>query len=143
MRALLDVNVLLALLDVDHVDHARARRWLDEELEHGWASCALTQNGLVRILSQPRYPSPVSVTEAMARLQRATSTDHHLFWPCDVSALDPSTVDRRHLLGHRQITDAYLLAMAAAHGGRFVTLDRSVPVDAVPGATPDQLVVLV
>ncbi|MBO0833188.1 MAG: VapC toxin family PIN domain ribonuclease, partial [Actinobacteria bacterium] len=60
-RALLDINVLLALLDVDHVDHLRARQWLEREIESGWASCAITENGFVRIISQPRYPSPVPV----------------------------------------------------------------------------------
>ena len=55
--ALLDVNVLLALLDRDHVDHQRARDWLDAEIASGWASCAITENGFVRIVSQPRYPT--------------------------------------------------------------------------------------
>lgn len=86
--------------------------------------------------------SPVSVVEAMDRLERATATPHHVFWPCDVSALEPSTVARRHLLGHRQITDAYLLALATAHGGRFVTLDRSIALVAVPDAGPEHLVVI-
>ncbi|MCG8458824.1 MAG: hypothetical protein MI919_21300 [Holophagales bacterium] len=51
MRALLDINVLLALFDLDHVDHQSARDWLVRNIGHGWASCALTQNGFVRILS--------------------------------------------------------------------------------------------
>lgn len=74
-RALLDVNVLLAL-DSDHVDHERARDWLDAEIGSGWASCAITQNGLVRIFAQPHYPSPVSPSQALDRLSRAASTDH-------------------------------------------------------------------
>jgi uncharacterized protein len=57
-RALLDINVLIALLDSDHVDHQRVRGWVDAEIAHGWASCAIAQNGFVRIISQPRYPSP-------------------------------------------------------------------------------------
>lgn len=57
MRALLDINVLLALLDADHLDHQRAQEWISEEIQHGWASCALTQNGFVRIISQPKYPA--------------------------------------------------------------------------------------
>ena len=76
MRALLDINVLLALLDADHVDHRRAQDWISGEIQHGWASCALTQNGFVRIISQPRYPSPVSPFEAVERLRRATSTEY-------------------------------------------------------------------
>jgi predicted nucleic acid-binding protein len=57
-RALLDVNVLLALLDSDHVDHERAGEWLDAELDTGWASCSITENGFVRIISQPDTPAP-------------------------------------------------------------------------------------
>lgn len=142
MRALLDVNVLVALLDADHVDHRRARAWLEHEIEHGWASCALTQNGLVRVLSQPRYPSPVTPAEAADRLARAAASLHHEFWPCDVSLLDPRVVDRSRVHGARQITDVYLLALAAAHGGRLVTFDDAVPLAAVAGAGPGHLVVL-
>lgn len=58
MRALLDVNVLLALLDSDHVDHKRARAWITRQIEQGWASCAITQNGFVRVISQPAIPAP-------------------------------------------------------------------------------------
>ena len=59
-RALLDVNVLLALLDRDHVDHGRAGDRLTAEISYGWASCAITENGFVRVITQPRYPSPIS-----------------------------------------------------------------------------------
>ena len=69
-RALLDVNVLLALLDGDHVDHGRARDWLTAEISSGWASCAITENGFVRVITQPRYPSPISPAEAIDRLAR-------------------------------------------------------------------------
>jgi hypothetical protein len=141
-RALLDINVLLALLDADHADHARASAWIDEEIAEGWASCAITQNGFVRIISQPRYPSPVPSGEAMERLAAAARSEHHAFWPCDLSLLDEAKVDRTRVHGPRQVTDVYLLALAAAKGGRFVTFDRSVPLSAVPGARSNHLVVL-
>ena len=141
-RALLDINVLIALLDADHVDHERARDWLTSNVEQGWASCAITQNGFVRIISQPRYPSPIPAAEAIRRLVRATSSQHHAFWPCDVSLLDEKIVDRRRVLGPRQVTDAYLLALATAKGGRFVTFDDGVPLAAVPAAHPENLLVL-
>jgi toxin-antitoxin system PIN domain toxin len=142
MRALLDVNVLLALLDVDHVDHGTARSWLEEEINAGWASCAITQNGFVRIVSQPRYPSPVPPAEAIRLLEQATRTEQHEFWPCDLSVLDSRVIDRTRVHGPRQVTDVYLLALAVAKGGRFVTFDRTVPVGAVPGARAENLVVL-
>lgn len=142
MRALLDVNVLVALLDADHVDHGRAWEWLGEEIESGWASCAITQNGFVRVVAQPRYPSPIPVAAAIQRLAEATSTEHHAYWHCDVSLLDPHLVDRSRVHGPRQVTDAYLLALATAHAGRLVTLDRAIPLTAVPGARPENLLVL-
>ena len=141
-RALLDINVLLALLDSDHVDHDHARDWLSDEIRHGWASCAITQNGFVRIISQPRYPSPVPPELALDRLTRASNTKYHEFWPCSVSLLDENVIDRSQLVGPRQVTDAYLLALAAHHDGRLVTFDQSIPLSAVKGAREANLTVL-
>lgn len=141
-RALLDVNVLLALLDSDHVDHVRAGEWLDAEVEAGWASCPITENGFVRIISQPRYPSPVLPAQAVELLADARRSRHHAFWPCDVSLLEAQVVDRSRLHGSRQVTDAYLLALAVAHDGRFVTFDRALSLQTVHGATQDHLTVL-
>lgn len=142
MRALLDVNMLVALLDVAHVHHRTATDWLVAHIEHGWASCPLTQNGCLRILSQPAYPSPLPVPLArvVEHLQQAVADPSHVFWPDTVSLLEAERIRWRHLLTGRQLTDAYLLALAVAQGGRFVTLDRGVAVDAVKGATPDHLV---
>lgn len=140
-RALLDVNVLLALLDGDHVDHRRARAWFESVVAGGWASCAITQNGFVRIISQDRYPNPVSPGRAADLLEMACATEYHEFWPCDFTFLDRSVVDRSRIHGARQVTDAYLLALAVRSGGRFVTFDRSVAPSAVAGATADHLVV--
>ena len=142
MRALLDVNVLIALLDENHIHHAAASDWLAERIESGWASCPPTQNGCVRILSQPRYPNALGVGEAMARLRAAVSTPHHRFIADDVSLLDDAVVDRRRLSGPRQVTDVYLPALAVALGARMVTLDKSVPLSAVPGASEGSLVAI-
>ncbi len=141
MRALLDVNVLLALLDADHVDHRAARAWLEREIEHGWASCAITQNGFLRVVTQPRYPSPVPPAQAIARLRGAASTKHHEFLPCNLSVLDAGILSER-IHGSRQVTDIYLLALAVANDCRFVTFDRSIPRSAVVGARAEHLVTL-
>ncbi len=141
-RALLDVNVLLALLDLDHVDHRRARGWLEREIDDGWASCAITENGFVRIISQPRYPNAISTTHAIALLRGACGGPYHEFWACDVSVLDSSIVDESRLHGPRQVTDAYLLALAKARNGRLVTFDQSLSLAAIPAATHDHLTVL-
>ncbi len=133
-RALLDINVLLALLDSDHLDHARADTWLNDEIDTGWASCAITQNGFIRIVSQPRYPSPIPPAQAIELLAHACTTHHHAFWSCNI--------DRSRLHGPRQVTGAYLLALACANEGRSVTFDRSVATSAVLGASAHQLVVI-
>ncbi len=141
-RALLDVNVLVALLDSGHIHHRRARDWLDSEIAHGWASCAITQNGFVRVISQPRYPIPIPPSQAITLLTRAASTPSHEYWPCAVSILDAAAFDTSRLHGPRQVTDAYLLALATENDGRFVTFDQTVPIPAVRAATPENLVVL-
>ncbi|MCC7076814.1 MAG: PIN domain-containing protein [Acidimicrobiia bacterium] len=141
-RALLDINVLLALFDSDHVDHGRARRWIDGEIASGWASCAITQNGFVRVISQPRYPSPVPPAVALELLAGACADPAHEFWTCDVSVLDTALLDATRIHGPRQVSDAYLLALATVHTGRFVTFDRAIDLSAVPPATEANLTVL-
>lgn len=141
MRALLDVNVLIALLDGDHLHHARAREWLAGH-RHGWASCPLTQNGCVRILSQPTYPNVVPTAAALERLAEATQHPSHAFWSDDISVLDSDVVDGRRIHGPRQITDVYLLALAVRNGGTFATLDERVSSDAVRGAQPKHLTMI-
>lgn len=141
-RALLDINVLLALLDSDHLDHQRARAWVEAEITHGWASCAITQNGFVRIISQPGYPNPITPSQAMGLLSHATDTEYHHFWASSVSVLDEDLVDRDRVHGHRQVTDVYLLALAAANGGRFVTFDQRISIEAVRGASDANLTVI-
>jgi uncharacterized protein len=141
-QALLDVNVLIALLDVDHVHHARAAAWLNENIAAGWASCPITQNGCVRIMSQPGYPNALPAARVAERLREAVGTPHHLFIPEDLSLLDAARFDTEQLLGHRQVTDAYLLGLAVAHGLRLVTFDGSMATRVVRGAEPTSVVVL-
>src|SRR5262245_58857693 len=113
MRALLDVNVLVALLDSDHVQHARARAWFSEQARRGgWASCPITQNGCVRIMSLPAYPNPLPTTAVIERLAEAADHPSHEFWVDDCSLLDPKTVRAERVHGPKQVTDLYLLALA-------------------------------
>ncbi len=141
-RALLDVNVLLSLLDSDHAQHRQVMAWLPTGLLDGWSSCPITENGFVRTLSQPRYPHPVSPARALDLLTSARDGGPHEFWPCDLSLLDHEVLDRTRLHGARHVTDSYLLALAVSRGGRLVTFDRSIVLDAVPGARPEHLQVL-
>ncbi len=142
MRALLDVNVLIALLDGAHIHHDKARTWLEANIEQGWASCPLTQNGCIRILSQPAYPGAQPPAAIAARLAEASGTRWHEFWPDDLSLVEPRCVDWQHVLSSRQLTDIYLLALAVRRGGRLVTLDRAIPLTAVPNAGEANLEVI-
>ncbi len=142
MRALLDVNVLIALLDSAHLHHRRASDWFDSAFQAGWATCPITQNGCIRIMAQPAYPSALAMPDVAARLAEAAGIAFHAFWPDDVNLLGAGAVQWPQVLGHRQLTDAYLLALAVKHGGRLVTLDRRVSLQAVPGAAPAHLMAL-
>jgi toxin-antitoxin system PIN domain toxin len=142
MRALLDVNVLIALLDAGHVHHAAANAWLDANIEQGWASCPLTQNGCLRIMSADSYPRAQPLVAVAERLRDATGMYFHEFWPDDISVLDPQRFEHNRWLTSRQITDAYLLALAVKRGGTFVTLDRGVDRGLVVGAEVHQLTVI-
>jgi len=143
MRALLDVNVWLALLDDAHVFAPRVNQWFEGE-RPSVASCPITENGVVRILTTPGYSRERKVLPASVA-QHLTDVCHrmnHEFWPDDVSLRNEKIFDVTRLHGPRQITDAYLLALAIAHGGRFVTLDDAIPLSAVRGAAKKHLLVL-
>jgi toxin-antitoxin system PIN domain toxin len=142
VRALLDVNVLIALLDPDHISHEAAMGWFDKHALEGWASCPITQNGCIRIMSNASYPNPVPVQAVMKHLADACAQDVHVFWSDEISLLDEEAFDSTRILGPRQLTDIYLLGLAVAHEGRFVTFDSKIPLAAVRKARAQNLVVL-
>jgi uncharacterized protein len=142
VRALLDLNVLISMLDEHHIHYSKAHDWWKQNSAHGWASCPLTQNGFLRILSQPRYNAPVPLSEAFRFLCEATESDDHRFWPDDISLLDKQRINHAHVLGPNQLADIYLVALAVEHGGRLVTFDRAIPIAAVRGAKPHHLMVI-
>jgi toxin-antitoxin system PIN domain toxin len=142
MRSLFDVNVLLALLQPDHVHFDRAQEWWKANQQHGWASCPLTQNGFARIISQQNYPKPLPTAEAIIVLREQIERTDHVFWADDLSITDLAVIDAGGILGPNQITDAYLLALAVKNGGRLATLDRGVSLRAVRGAKPRHLAVI-
>ncbi len=142
MRALLDVNVLVALFDSNHALHGAATRWFRESGDAGWASCPITQNGCIRVMSQPSYPEHMPVVVLVDRLRQATTHRAHEFWPDDATLLDAKAVDATRIHGPNQVTHVYLLSLAVSHGGRLVTLDQSIPLQAVKGAQKKHLVVI-
>ena len=134
MAALLDVNALIALVDRDHVDHDPIHRWFAAHATKGWATCSITENGMVRVLSQPAYPSGQrSPSEAIQVLRalKAAYRQVHEFWADDVSLSDDSLFVPAYITGPRQVTDAYLLGLAARRKQRVVSFDRSLPWQAI------------
>jgi uncharacterized protein len=142
VRALYDLNVLIAVLDAEHLHNERAHQWHAQHLSDGWATCPITQNGFVRVVSQPGYSFPISIGKAFEHLRRSTETDDHRFWPDDISLLDEKLIDSTHILGPKQLTDIYLLALAVKHGGRLATFDRKISIAAVRGARAHHLAVI-
>jgi hypothetical protein len=138
--SLLDVNVLVALFDGVHVHHEAAHAWFAAHRELGWATCPLTENGLVRVVSSSAYPGRrTTLADALSRLATLRSSGHHHFWEDSVSLCDAGRVDATRIGGPRRITDTYLLALAVANEGRLVTFDREITPAAVRGATSRQL----
>jgi toxin-antitoxin system PIN domain toxin len=134
MRYLLDVNVLIALIDPAHIYHNEAHVWFSTKGKPAWATCPLTENGVLRIVGNARYPnSPGSPVVVLESLNSLCGLSGHEFWPDDVSLLDTKKINAKRLLSSEQLTDTYLLALAIFHGGQLATFDRRLVVDAVGG----------
>lgn len=141
-RALLDVNILVALFDRDHPHHDVAHDWFTDA-QAAWATCSLAQNAVIRILSNPRYhPIHQPVVDVVGSLRRFCESPHHQFWAAPVSLTDQSLFDVAQVRGYRQLTDVYLLGLAKKMGGYLATLDRTIPLSAVRGATREMLQVI-
>ena len=141
--ALLDVNVLVALFDPAHPDHEEAHAWFGRHSRRGWATCPVTVNGCVRVLSSPAYRSvEATAAEVVAHLRVLCSQRGHHFWSEGVSLLDETLFRPELIAGHQQVTDLYLLGLAVRQHGRLATFDRSIPVKAVIGAGADHLAFL-
>jgi toxin-antitoxin system PIN domain toxin len=131
---LLDVTVLIALIDPAHVHHPNAHDWFARVGKTSFATCPITENGVLRIVGQPRYPNfvgtPAAVAPALASLRGLPG---HEFWADDLSLFDGARIDTGRLLMPGQITDSYLLALALAHGGQLATFDKRLEPGAVIG----------
>jgi uncharacterized protein len=141
--ALLDVNVLIALFDPAHVHHEAAHAWFGHNRGGGWATCALTENAFVRILSNPAYPGRrTTVDDAAIRLRGFCSAQAHVFWADSISVRDRGRFHWNRVQGHRQLTDVYLLALSVSNQGRLATFDSTIPLKAVEGAVLHNLELL-
>lgn len=132
MTYLLDANVLIALIDLDHIHHQSAHSWFQRTGRKSWATCPITQNAVLRIMGARSYPhqpqGPAKVAQLLAEFCRLRG---HQFWADSVSLLDNDLVVKEALLDSQQITDVYLLALAAEHDGTLATFDRKMATAAI------------
>ena len=144
MRSLLDVKVVIALLDPDHAFHERAHEWWATKAKSGWASCPIIENGVVRIMSHPGYSREARFTpdDLISRLRTFATQTNHEFWPDNFSLRDEKIFTMERIHSSRQLTDLYLLALAAGHGGRLATFDKGIPLLAVRVAKAENLCVI-
>ena len=142
MAWLLDVNALIALLDPLHIHHESMHRWFEARHPRGWATCPLVENGFVRVLSQPSYPSgsrsPAEVIGILESLKSHQAGVHRTL-PDDISLTDTAIFAREFLSGPKQVSDTYLLGLAHIHGLRLVSFDRSMAWQTVRGATKSSI----
>jgi toxin-antitoxin system PIN domain toxin len=142
--ALLDVNVLIALLWPPHEAHARAQRWFAQNGQRGWATCAMTQAAFVRIVSNPAFSRrPISPRDALAVLSGSLRHRAHHFWTEDVAVPEALMAFGGRLIGHQQITDAYLLGLAIHKKGRLATFDSGLSALLAEASAARALLVLV
>lgn len=125
---LLDVNVLVALAWPNHVHHREAQAWFAQKGAAAFRTCPVTQTGFVRISSNPAFsPAAVTPRQALALLEQVALLPGHEFWPDDITWRDAAVLFPS-ITGHRQVMDAYLLALAQSRGGIFATFDRATPI---------------
>lgn len=130
---LLDVNVLIALVDPAHIQHDQAHDWFARVGRKAFATCPLTENGLIRIVGHPKYPnSPGPPSTVLQSLTAIRGLPGHTFWPDDLSIADAEVFATELLSSHSRVTDSYLLALAHAKGGRLATMDQKLATEVVP-----------
>jgi len=133
---LLDTNLLIALFWPRHDGHKAALDWFIRQRTHGWATCPITQAGFVRVVSNPAFsrdaPHP---RDAIRLLAINTAAHDHAFWSDDLPIAEAVEFTGVRLLGHQQVTDAYLLGLAVRRGGVLATLDRRITALLEPKST--------
>jgi len=136
MVFLLDVNVLVAMAWPSHIAHQPVERWLARHAQAGWASCPFTQAAFVRVLSNPAFSSDaLTVQDAAAVLSENLNHPAHRFWADDISFNEAISAFSGQLVGHKQVTDAYLLGLTLHNKGKLATLDRGI-LDLLPPDSP-------
>lgn len=141
---LLDTNVLIALLWPSHAQHDRAVKWFAQHRSKGWATCPLTEAGFVRIVSNAAFSrDAVTPREAANVLAANTAAQDHAFWPDELPFAEAVVFAGARLLGHQQVTDAYLLGLALRRGGMLATLDERIATLTEPKSAERKALVLI
>lgn len=141
--ALLDVNVLVALLWASHEQHPAALAWFQTHHGAGWATCPLTQAGFVRLSSNPRvFQEAPPLARAVEVLALNLRHPDHRFWQDELPFAQAVAPFARCLTGHQQSTDAYLLGLAMRKRGVLVTFDRGIPALLPSGARAGEHLVI-
>lgn len=137
------MNVWVALLDEAHVHHIQALTFARRP-KVKIATCPIIENGIIRILNLPGYSrlGPAGFETVRNKLQQICTDLDHEFWPDEVSLRTESGINWSRVLGHNQITDIYLLALAVARKGCFVTLDHRVTLSTVNSSSSKNLMLL-
>jgi len=143
MRALLDVNVWVALFDDAHQFSDRANAFI-ETPGLKIATCPLVENGVIRVLGSPSCSrvATLPIQQVRDRLRLACETLDHVFWPDDDSLRDETLFNFDRAQGHNHLTDKYLLGLAVRHRGRFVPFDQAIGLQCARGASANHLVLL-
>lgn len=142
MKVFPDINVLIALFDTSHQHHLVAKREFMKYVPAGWCSCSMSQNGFIRIVSNPSYLNSMSVAEATTLLKLAVERTNHTYLDNTLSLLDTHRFETTKLLTHKQISDLFLIGMAIHYDVKLLTFDRNIPTHAAIGFNDRHLLVI-
>jgi toxin-antitoxin system PIN domain toxin len=124
-KNLLDLNVLIALTDPEHQHHRKAQDWFMSSGKGSWGVCPLTEAGFIRVTTNPTFrPGLRTLEQAIAILQALKAYPGYWYWEIDESWVTLTARFAARILGHQQVTDAYLLGLAIKENGVLVTFDR-------------------
>jgi toxin-antitoxin system PIN domain toxin len=124
---LLDLNALIALADHDHEYHEAIQNWFISSGKADWGVCPLTDAGFVRVTTNPAYRGPTrTIAQATAILAEFASHPGYRYWSITNTWAVLTAPFSARVLGHRQVTDAYLLGLAIKEEGVLVTFDKGI-----------------
>lgn len=132
MTYLLDVNILIALLDTLHIHHKKSENWFFDIASKSWATCPITENGFLRIVTSTAYENiDANFKEALTRLNHLREIGNHNFWSDEISFPSSKDLFPQYVINSKEITDIYLILLAKKNKGKLATLDKKIKSDAI------------